>query len=92
MLEVKKGRAGSIFGGIFGLCFAGIALCMFAASAGDAPFPMALVPLFFVIIGVALSAYSFYSAFARNRPDVYDITTSQEEPDPLNQRFGPKKT
>jgi hypothetical protein len=53
-----------------------------------APFPMSLVPVFFVIIGLALAGFSFYNAFAGNRPDVYDVTTKKQEPDPLNKRFG----
>jgi hypothetical protein len=59
----------------------------------NAPFPLVgiLFPLFgiiFIIMGVVQAIYNFTNATSENRFSTFDITGSQEEPDPLNERFG----
>ncbi len=61
----------------------------------DAPFPLVHVifPLFgviFVLMGIASVIYNLNNATRRDRMSVVDITTDQEEPDPLNQVLGSK--
>jgi hypothetical protein len=67
----------------------------------EAPFPAVRVffPLFgflFVIIGIANVAYNLRNTAAKDRFSIADITTEEEESDPLNERFGrgtpPKKS
>lgn len=50
-----------------------------------------ILPLFglvFISIGIANAIYNFRNATARNRYSILDITDSETEPDPLNERFG----
>ena len=42
----------------------------------------------FIGIGVVNAVYSFKNAAGENRYSAYDIVDSDEEPDPLNERFG----
>lgn len=60
---------------------------------GSDPFDTmgAIFPLFgvvFVIIAIALAVYNFKNATSKNRYSEFDIVDGQEEPDPLNERFG----
>ncbi len=92
---VKPGRAPSFLGGIgsvvailFGVFWTAMAFSM----TRDSPFGGAgLFPLFgvlFIILGIANAVYNFRQATQKNRYSVLDITDSQSEPDPLNERFG----
>ena len=42
----------------------------------------------FIGIGVVNAVYSFKNAAGENRYSAYDIVDSDEEPDPLDERFG----
>ena len=41
----------------------------------------------FIVIAIAQAVYHFKNAASKNRFSAFDITDSNEEPDPLNQRF-----
>ncbi len=58
-----------------------------AISMGAPPF-FALFGLIFVLIAVAGAAFNFYNATARNRMSTFDITSGNEEPDPLAKVLG----
>lgn len=93
--SVKPGRGPSFMGGIgsvimvlFGLFWTAMA---FQVTRG-APFGIgAVFPLFgilFVIMGIVSAAYNFRNATTDKRYSLMDITDSETEPDPLNERFG----
>ena len=91
MKHIKPGRGPSMMGGIIGIfmIFFGIIWTVFAAQANG------LIALFGVVwtgIAIANTVYNFKNATGKNRYSAYDITDSQEEPDPLNQRFGTQGT
>lgn len=58
-----------------------------AASIG-APGFFLLFGVAFIGIGVVNAVYSFKNATGENRYSDFDIVDSDEEPDPLNDRFG----
>lgn len=94
--SIKPGRGPSFMGGIgsiaaiiFGIFWTGMAFQMTRHS----PFGGvgALFPLFgivFVLLGAANAVYNFRNATAEKRYSMLDITDSETEPDPLNERFG----
>ena len=89
MKSIKPGRGPSMMGGIgsiFGIVFGIIWTCG-AASIG-APGFFLLFGVAFIGIGVVNAVYSFKNATGENRYSDFDIVDSDEEPDPLNERFG----
>lgn len=44
--------------------------------------------IIFIVVGLASAIYNFVNATRKNRFSELDITDGDEEPDPLNQRFG----
>jgi hypothetical protein len=91
MYELKEGRGPAFLSAIGGLFAAGFAalwvgLCV---SLG-APIFFTLFGVLFGLLGLVSAGYQFWAATSKNRPDLYDVTTSKEEPDPLNRRYGPK--
>lgn len=75
------GAVGSIFVGIFGVIWT-----ISAASMG-APGFFVLFGLFFVGMAIVQAIYHFKNATGENRMSLFDITSEQQEPDPLNQYF-----
>ncbi len=71
----------------------GIAVSLFGvfwvimAISGGAWF-MAPFGIIFVVLSVVRTVYNFKNATGKNRYSEYDITEQNEEPDPLNERFG----
>ena len=50
-----------------------------------------IFPIFgvvFMVIAIAIAVYNFKNATGKNRYSEFDIVDGNEEPDPLNQRFG----
>ena len=92
MKSVKQGRGPSFMTGIACVAVAvfGVIWTVSASSMG-APPAFALFGLVFIGLAIAGAVYSFHSATAKNRPSVLDIVDENEEPDPLNQRFGEKR-
>lgn len=89
MHSLKPGRAPSFLGGIAGLFAAGFGIVwIIGALSMGAPWPFALFGVFFILLALVGAIYNFLNATQRNRFSTFDITTHQEEPDPLNQRFG----
>ena len=88
MKSIKPGRGPSfisgiicIFAGIFGVIW----IVAVAAMGGGL---FCLFGLIFVAIAVVQAVFNFKNATSKNRYSVYDITDHNEEPDPLNERFG----
>jgi len=86
--SIKPGRGPSAMGGVmsiasglFGLVWTFIALQMGAVI---------MVPFGLIFIGISVvqAVYHFKNATSKNRYSAFDITDTDEEPDPLNERFG----
>jgi membrane protein implicated in regulation of membrane protease activity len=93
MYELKQGRASMFMGGVGGLLMVGFAalwtgLCV---SLG-APIWFSLFGVLFGVFGLVVAIFSFWAATTKDRPDLFDVTTDREEPDPLNRRFGRKQS
>lgn len=73
--DMTSGMDGSMYAGEMGM------------GAIDVIFP--LFGIVFVIIAIAGAVYHFKNATGKNRYSDYDIVDGDEEPDPLNKRFGP---
>ena len=77
-----------MMGGIIGICVAlfGVFWTVLAASGGAG----IMVPfgIIFIIIAVVQVIYNFKNATGKNRYSQFDITDENEEPDPLNEKFG----
>ena len=44
--------------------------------------------MLFVIVGIVQAVYNLKNAAGKKRYSAFDIVDGEEEPDPLNQRFG----
>ncbi len=88
MKSIKPGRGPSFKGGIISLLTAlfGVFWIIFACAMGG--WFMAPFGLIFVAISVIEAIYNFKNATRENRYSEFDITDGNEEPDPLNLRFG----
>lgn len=88
MKSIKPGRGPSLMGGVVCIFMAlfGIGWTAFAFSMGGGLFSM--FGLVFVGVAVVSAIYNFKNATGKNRYSQFDITDGDEEPDPLNERFG----
>ncbi len=87
MKSIKPGRGPSMMSGIVGIfmiCF-GILWTVVAAQSFGA---FAIFGVIWTGIAVVTTVYNFKNATNKNRYSQYDITEGDEEPDPLNERFG----
>lgn len=87
MKSIKPGRGPSMMGGVVGIfmiCF-GILWTILAAQASPV---FSLFGVLWTGIAVVNTVYDFKNAKSKNRYSDYDITDENEEPDPLNQRYG----
>ena len=89
MKSIKPGRGPSMMSGISGIFAAlfGVIWTVAAISMG-APAFFALFGVIFVIMAVVQSLYHLKNGTSRNRYSMMDITEGNEEPDPLQSRFG----
>ena len=89
MKSIKPGRGPSFMGGVMSILIGlfGVLWTIVAAGMGGGVF--ALFGLIFIAVAVVQAIYHFKNATGKNRYSTYDITEDGEEPDPLNQRFGP---
>lgn len=90
MKSIKPGRGPSMMGGIVGIfmiCF-GILWTVLAAQANGF---FALFGVFWTGIALVQTVYNFKNARGKNRYSSFDITDDEEEPDPLNLRYGVRR-
>lgn len=104
MKSVKPGRGPSMMGGVVAIAAAvfGVFWIIGASSITSDPLfgesfsPMDdLFPLFgvvFVVIAIAMAVYHFKNATGKHRYSEFDIVDGDEEPDPLNERFGEQRS
>ena len=76
------GAMGSVVAIIFGIFWT-----IMAASMG-APVFFPIFGVIFILLGVVQAVYHFKNATGKERFSEFDIVDSQEEPDPLERRFG----
>ena len=93
MKSIKPGRgpsmmnaAGAVFAVIFGIIWT------IAAAGMGAPFFFPLFGLVFIGMGITSAIYNFKNATGENRYSSFDIVDGDEEPDPLNARFGRERS
>ena len=89
MKHIKPGRGPSAMGAlgsVIAVVF-GIFWTVSAASMG-APISFSIFGVLFVIVGIVQAVYNFKNAAGKKRYSAFDIVDGEEEPDPLNQRFG----
>lgn len=89
MKSVKPGRGPSFMGGIGGIAATvfGVIWTVMAGSMG-APGLFTAFGVVFTLLAGAQTVYAFVNATGKNRFSTFDITDADEEPDPLNARFG----
>ncbi|MCU0914021.1 MAG: zinc ribbon domain-containing protein [Planctomycetes bacterium] len=89
MYSVKPGRGPSMMGVVGGIAAAvfGVIWMMGAASAG-APPSFTLFGLVFVGLAIAGVVYNACNATQKNRMSEFDITTPDEEQDPIARALG----
>ena len=91
MKNIKPGRGPSMMGGVVGIFMIGFGI-LWTVIAAQASGLFALFGVFWTGIAVVQTVYNFKNATGKNRYSQYDITYSNEEPDPLNDRFGNPQT
>lgn len=76
-------------GGIVGIAVAliGVGWIIQTTRIGAPPFFL-MFGVLFVVIALVAAIFNFKNAVGKNRYSSFDITDSEAEPDPLNQRFG----
>lgn len=88
MKSIKPGRGPSFMGGIsaiFAALFGVFWVIMACAMGGWFMAPFGLI---FIAIAVVNAIHSFKNATSQNRYSSFDIVDSEEEPDPLNLKYG----
>lgn len=88
MKSIKPGRGPSFMGGIsaiFAALFGVFWVIMACAMGGWFMAPFGLI---FIAIAVVNAIHSFKNATGENRYSAFDIVDSEEEPDPLNLKYG----
>ncbi len=92
MKSIKPGRGPSMMGGVGAVAGAlfGVFWTIAAASMGA----VFMVPFGLIFIGIAVfqAIYNFKNATGETRYSAFDIVDEYEEVDPLNERFGKKRT
>lgn len=84
MKSIKPGRGPSAMSAVGSLLAAAFGIFWTAM----APSFMKLFGIVFIGVAVAQFFYNYHNATSRNRLSLMDITDHEEEPDPLNERFG----
>lgn len=92
MRSIKPGRGPSMMGGM-GAVFAALFGVFWTIGAiGMGAVFMAPFGLIFICMAVVSAIYNFKNATGENRYSSFDIVDETEEVDPLNERFGAKRT
>jgi hypothetical protein len=88
MKSIKPGRGPSMMGGAMsiGMAIFGVLWTVVVFGSGGGIF--AAFGLVFIGIAIVQAVYHFKNASGKNRYSSFDIVDGQEEPDPLNQRYG----
>ena len=83
MKHIKPGRGPSAMGGV-----AAVAAALFGVFwTAIAPGFMKAFGVIFIVLAIAQAVYHWNNATQKDRFSAFDITDSDEEPDPLQRRF-----
>ena len=85
--SIKPGRGPSMMGGVVGIFMIGFGI-LWTVIAAQASGIFAIFGVLWTCVAIAMTVYNFKNATGKNRYSAYDITEGNEEPDPLNERFG----
>ena len=91
MRSVKPGRGPSMMGGVMGIFMIGFGV-LWTVIAARASGVFALFGVLWTGIAIIQTVYNFKNAKSKNRYSAYDIVDEREEPDPLNQKYGSRRT
>ena len=87
MKSIKPGRGPSMMGGFVGIFMIGFGI-LWSVIAAQASGIFAIFGVLWTCVAIGMTVYNFKNATGKNRHSTYDIVDSEEEPDPLNERFG----
>ncbi len=87
MKSIKPGRGPSMMSGFVGIFMVGFGI-LWTLMASQLSIFVALFGVLWTCIALSITIYNFKNATGKNRHSAYDITEGNEEPDPLNERFG----
>lgn len=87
MKSIKPGRGPSMMGGVVGIFMIGFGI-LWTVFVSRINGIFALFGVFWTGVAIAITVYNFKNATGKNRYSAFDITDGNEEPDPLNERFG----
>jgi hypothetical protein len=84
MYSIKPGRGPSLMGAVIAIVVAAFGVFWTVGALGmGAPPIFALFGIIFVVIVIVSGVAGLYNAVSRNRFSTYDITTDEEESDPI---------
>ena len=91
MKSFKPGRGPSMMGGVVSILIGlfGVIWTFSVLSMGGGFF--ALFGVIFIAIAIVQAVYHFKNATNKNRYSTFDIVDDNEEPDPLNLKYGNRK-
>ena len=87
MKSIKPGRGPSMLSGVVGIFMIGFGV-IWTIIAAQAGVVFMLFGLLWTGIAITTTIFHFKNATQKKRYSIYDITDEEEEPDPLNRRFG----
>lgn len=88
MKSIKPGRGPSMMGGIMSIVVGIFGVIWTVAAAGMGAGIITLFGVVFIIMAVVMAIYNFKNATGDNRYSTFDIVDGDEEPDPLNEKYG----
>ena len=91
MKSIKPGRGPSMMSGFVGIFMVGFGI-LWTILAAQASGIFALFGVLWTCVAIGMTVYNFKNATGTNRHSTFDIVDSEEEPDPLNERFGNPQT
>lgn len=87
MKSIKPGRGPSMLSGIVGIAVALFGVFWTITAAVGGAWFMAPFGIIFTVVAVVQTVYNFKNAAGKNRYSEFDITDSNEEPDPWNEKI-----
>ena len=88
MKSIKPGRGPSGMGAFAGVIAALFGVFWLVIAVNMGAFMMIPFGLLFIAMAIGTTIYNFKNATGKNRYSEFDIVDENEEPDPLNARFG----
>ena len=88
MKSIKPGRGPSGMGVIMGIAAAAFGVFWLIIAVSIGAYMMIPFGLIFIVIAVSNTVYNYKNATGKNRYSSFDIVDSDEEPDPLDEKYG----